>query len=62
MSTARHVPRVVSRDTKLTAAFVVLATALWLVAQQFTTDSWVLWAVLVGVGVVVPTVLTEMSD
>ncbi|SFR38190.1 hypothetical protein SAMN04487947_0693 [Halogeometricum rufum] len=52
----------VSRDTKLTAAFVVLATALWLVAQQFTTDSWVLWAVLVGVGVVVPTVLNEVSD
>ncbi|SFR35465.1 hypothetical protein [Halogeometricum limi] len=49
----------VSRHTKTTAAFVLLATVLWLFAQQYTDDAWVLWGILVGVGVLLPTALNE---
>lgn len=52
----------VSRDTKVTAAFVVLAFLLWLLARQFISNSWMPWAVLVGVGVVVPTLVNEMMN
>ncbi|SDM52180.1 hypothetical protein SAMN04487949_1947 [Halogranum gelatinilyticum] len=49
----------VSRDTKVTAVFALLGTALWLVAGQLTDVQWIQWAVLVGVGIVVPTLLNE---
>lgn len=52
----------VSSDTKFTAAFVVLATVLWLLAGQFTDSSWVLFGILIGIGVVMPTVLNEMRN
>jgi fatty acid desaturase len=53
-------PRMVSSDTKVTAAFVVAALVLWLLAQRFTDSSWVLLAILLGIGVVLPTALNEM--
>lgn len=52
----------VSRDTKVTAAFVALAFVLWLPAQEFTDSSWVLLAVLLGIGVVLPTALNEARN
>ena len=52
----------VSRDTKVTAAFVVLAFLLWLLARRFTDSSWLLLLVLLGVGVVLPTALNEARN
>jgi thiol:disulfide interchange protein len=51
----------VSRETKVTAVFVVLGTALWLVTTTLTDARWVQWAVLVGVGIVAPTLVNEWS-
>jgi hypothetical protein len=52
----------VSADTKVTAAFVVVAFLLWLLAQRFTDSSWVLFGLLLGVGVVVPTLVNEVRN
>ncbi|WP_169330568.1 hypothetical protein [Halogeometricum pallidum] len=52
----------VSRDTKITAAFVVVALALWLLAGQFTDSSLVLFGILLGIGVVLPTALNEIRN
>ena len=49
----------VSNDTRITLLCVVLGTALWLVSGRFTDTAWIRWAILVGVGVVAPTILTE---
>jgi len=51
----------VSRDTRITLLFVVLGTTLWLVSSQFVDSEWVQWAILIGVGVLVPTILTERT-
>ena len=52
----------VSADTKVTAAFVVAAFLLWLLAHRFTGSSWVLAGILLGVGVVVPTLVNEVRN
>ncbi|SFR92139.1 hypothetical protein SAMN05216559_1017 [Halomicrobium zhouii] len=44
----------VSRDTKTTAAFVVLAVILWIAASTVTDNELVQWGVLIGVGLIVP--------
>ncbi|ELZ96687.1 hypothetical protein [Haloferax sulfurifontis] len=51
----------VLKDTRLTLLFVVLGTTLWLISGQFTDSEWIQWAILIGVGVVIPTILTEIS-
>lgn len=52
----------VSHEVRDTATFVVLTTTLWLLARRFSSNSWMLWAVLVGVGVVVPTLVNEVMN
>jgi len=49
----------VSRDTKTTAAFVVLAVILWIAASAVTDNELVQWGVLIGVGVVLPLAVNE---
>lgn len=51
----------VSRDTRIILLFVVLGTILWLISGQFTDSEWVQWAILIGVGVVIPMILTERA-
>ncbi|MDQ2074539.1 hypothetical protein RBH20_18595 [Haloarcula sp. H-GB4] len=48
----------VSRQTKTTLPFIVVAVLLWY-ASLGSVATWVSWAVLIGVGVVLPTVLTS---
>jgi len=52
----------VSKDTRITLLFVVIGTALWLISGQFTNTEWIRWAILIGVGVITPTVLTERAN
>jgi len=52
----------VSKDTRITLLFVVIGTALWLISGRFTDTEWIRWAILIGVGVIAPTVLTERAD
>lgn len=49
----------VSTDTWITIAFVVLAVVLWYGTTQFTDSDALAWAVLVGVGVMVPLGVNE---
>lgn len=51
----------VSKDTRIILLFVVLGTILWLISGQFTDTEWIQWAVLIGVGVIIPTILTERA-
>jgi hypothetical protein len=48
----------VSRQTKTTLPFIVVAMLLWYVSLG-SVATWVSWAVLIGFGVVLPTVLTS---
>ena len=48
----------VSTGTKITLPFVVVATLLWYLSLG-SVETWVSWAILVGVGVLTPTILTE---
>ncbi|MFD1686690.1 hypothetical protein [Halobellus litoreus] len=48
----------VSTGTKITLPFVVVATLLWYLSLG-SVETWVSWAILVGVGVLAPTILTE---
>jgi len=52
----------VSKDTRITLLFVVIGIALWLISGQFTNTEWIRWAILISVGVITPTVLTEGAD
>jgi|AntDeeMinimDraft_4_1070355.scaffolds.fasta_scaffold00056_14 low temperature requirement protein LtrA len=49
----------VSRDTKTTAAFVVLAVLLWIGASAVTDNELVQWGVLIGVGLILPMAITQ---
>ena len=49
----------VSSDTRRSILFALTATGLWVVAGQLTDSAPVQWGVLVGVGVILPTVLAE---
>ena len=48
----------VSRQTKITLPFIVVAMLLWYVSLG-SVATWISWAVLIVVGVVLPTVLTS---
>jgi hypothetical protein len=52
----------ISKDTLITLVFVVLGTAFWFISGQFTNIEWIRWAILIGIGVIIPTVLTERTD
>ena len=52
----------ISKDTRITLFFIVIGIALWLISGQFTNTEWIRWAILIGVGVIIPTVLTERAD
>lgn len=49
----------VSRDTKITAAFVVLAVVLWIAASVVTENELAQWAVLIAVGLIAPLAVNE---
>lgn len=49
----------VSTETKITVCFVFLGLAGWYLVQQMTTNTVVEFAVLIGLGVVVPTLVNE---
>lgn len=51
----------VSRDTRTTVLFVLLGTIFWLISGQFTDIEWIQWAILIGIGVIIPTILTERT-
>lgn len=56
-----EIKTMVSKDTRIILLFVVLGTILWLISGQFTDTEWIQWAVLIGVGVIIPTILTERA-
>lgn len=49
----------VSTDTKIVAVFVVLAVALWYGSTAFIDDTAISLAILIGVGIVLPTIINE---
>jgi hypothetical protein len=49
----------ISTETKITVCFVFLGLTGWYLIQQVTTNPVVEFAVLIGVGVVVPTLVNE---
>lgn len=49
----------VSTNTKITAAFVVLAVGLWYAATQVTESTIIQLAVLIIVGAILPLAITE---
>ncbi|AFK18002.1 MULTISPECIES: hypothetical protein [Haloferax] len=49
----------VHRDFVITVLFVLLGAALWLVSGYYTAELWIRWALLIGVGVIIPTILTS---
>jgi len=49
-------------ETRLTAAFVGLGVVAWYGSRFVTESSFVQFGLLVGVGVVLPTLLTEWRD
>ncbi|WP_327051621.1 hypothetical protein [Halomicrococcus gelatinilyticus] len=52
----------ISRELQITVLFAFLGAVLWLVSGRFTDAAWVRWAILIGVGVIVPTVITERME
>jgi hypothetical protein len=51
----------VSTDTKITLPFVVVAVVAWYVSLE-SIATWVSWLILIGVGVVVPVLTTELRS
>jgi hypothetical protein len=51
----------VSTDTKITLPFVVVAVVAWYVSLE-SIATWVSWLILIGVGVVVPVLITELRS
>ena len=49
----------VSKDTQIVAVFVVLAVALWYGAMAVTEDTIIGLAILIGVGIIIPTIINE---
>ena len=52
--------QLVSTDTKITAVFVVLGVVLWYGSTTVTDNQFVQFALLLGVGIIVPTLLNEL--
>lgn len=55
-----HRSRLITPDTKITVSFAVLAFLLWLAATRVTDSFVVQAAILLGVGVVAPILVTEL--
>jgi hypothetical protein len=49
----------ISTETKITVCFVFLGLTGWYLVQQVTTNTVVEFAVLIGIGVVAPTLVDE---
>lgn len=47
----------VSIETKVTLPFVLIATLLWY-GSLGGVDRWVSWIILIGIGVLLPTIIT----
>lgn len=52
--------RWVSSDTVVTAVFVVLAVVLWTVSRTVTDSQPLQFALLLGVGIVLPSIVNEL--
>jgi hypothetical protein len=51
----------IPRDTRTTLLFVVIGIILWLISREFIHNESIQWGILIGVGVVIPTILTERA-
>ena len=49
-----------STDTKITAVFVVLGVVLWYGSTTVTESQPIQFAILLGVGIIVPTLINEL--
>ena len=49
----------ISTDTKITAIFVILGVASWYGAARVTDSQLVQFALLLGIGLIVPTLINE---
>jgi hypothetical protein len=52
--------QLVSTDTKITAVFVILGVVLWYGSTRVTENQLVQFALLLVVGIIVPTLLNEL--
>jgi len=52
--------QLVSTDTKITAIFVVLGVVLWYGSMAVTESQPIQFALLLGVGLIVPTLINEL--
>jgi len=52
----------VSTDTKITAIFVVLGVVLWYGSMTVTESRPIQFALLLGVGLIVPTLINELRE
>jgi hypothetical protein len=52
--------QLMSTETKITAVFVVLGVALWYGSTTVTESQPIQFALLLGVGIIVPTVINEL--
>ena len=50
---------VVSENTQRSILFALVATGLWVVTGRLTDSALLRWGLLVGVGVILPTILAE---
>ena len=51
-----------STDTKITAIFVVLGVVSWYGVASVTDDQRIQFAVLLGIGIIVPTLINEWRN
>lgn len=49
----------IDTETKITASFVILGMVLWYGSRFVIEDRFLQFALLIGVGVIIPTLLTE---
>lgn len=56
---SRESSQLVSTDTKITAVFVVLGIILWYGSRTVTESQPIQFALLLGVGIIVPTLINE---
>ena len=49
----------VSADTKIVAGFVILGVVLWYASTTVTENMVIQWAILLGIGVIIPTLINE---
>jgi hypothetical protein len=54
-----HVRALLTREAGVALGCVLLGTALWYGAMALVANRWLPWVILIGVGVILPTVLTE---